>query len=245
MAGNRRGLVDAIRYDVQILYESWMELFFPRQRGVSDTVLGKWSPESPREQITYTAWSTLGVPVIALLYPLLLTGYFIRFQARRLGATAARLGLFGVIALFVLTWGGLVAVVWLRFSESFTDVEVAAIAAAAGAATFASALSYATARAAGRGTTVTLAYPFAMTAIFLPPVVAAVFHPALEDLIIARSDELAQSAFEASPTTVQELLAPIDRQTAHHVLIWFAASFPVGWLLGLLVTLANVVRPSS
>lgn len=243
--GTQRGLVGAIRYDVRALHETWMEVFFPRQRGVEDTVLGKWEPESARERLTYRLWFAVGVPVIAVLYPLLLTGYFIRFQARRLNVTAVRLGLFGVVALFVLLWGGLVGVVWVQFSGTFTDAEIAAIAAAGGVAVLSSALSYGFYRAGGRGTTVALAYPFAMTAIFLPPVVAALFHPSLEDLIIARSDELAQAAFEASPSTVQELLDPIDRRAAHHVLIWFAVSFPIGWVLGVLVALADLIRPTS
>jgi hypothetical protein len=36
-----------------------------------------------------------------------------------------------------------------------------------------------------------------------------------------------------------------DLQGAAYAVLWFAFSVPVGWFLGLLVTLANVVRPTG
>jgi len=84
-----------------------------------------------------------------------------------------------------------------------------------------------------------------MTAIFLPPVVAALFHPVLEDVIIARSDEMARWMFQTGPEVITDPLGQIDRQEGHHVIIWFAISFPVGWFLGIVVTLADLIRPTE
>ncbi|MFW6435012.1 MAG: hypothetical protein ACOCY1_01385 [Halovenus sp.] len=245
MAVGNEGLTDAIRYDLRLLHETWMGLFYPRQRNAEDTVLGKYRPDETAKLIAYRALSAFGVPIVALLYPLLLTGYFVRFQARKLNVTAARLGLIGVIAVFVLLWGGLVALIWFGFSDTFTTVEIIAIAAAGGVAVVSSALSYAFWRIGGRGTTVLLAYPFAMTALFLPPIVAALLHPALEDIIIARSDEMARWMFRNGPDALTEPLDRFDRQESHHVIIWFVISFPVGWILGTLVTLADLIRPKG
>ena len=242
-AGSESGLVSAITVDLKIMHETWMEVFFPRQRGAEDTVLGKWEPSTSRETVTYNLWAALGIPVIALLYPLVLLGYFFRYQARKINVTAARLGFFGVVIVFTLLWGGLVALIYIQFSDVFTTVEIIAIAAASGVAVMSSALSFIFWRLGGRGTTVLLAYPFAVTAIFLPPVVAALFHPVLEDIIIARSDEMARWMFQNSPDVIQDQLGQIDRQEGHHVIIWFAISFPVGWLIGSIVTLANLIRP--
>jgi hypothetical protein len=244
-AGTEQSLVAAIQYDFKLMHETWMEFFFPRQRGAEDTVLGKWQPETTRERITYRTWSALGIPVIAILYPLVLMGYFVRFQARKINVTAARLGIIGVVLVFILLWGGLVAVIWLQFSDTFTQLEIIAIAAASSVAVLSSALSYGFWRLGGRGSTVFLAYPFAMTAIFLPPVVAALFHPLLEDIIIARSDEMARWMFHNGPDVITEKLDRFDRQEGHHVIIWFAISFPVGWLLGIMVTLADLIRPKG
>jgi hypothetical protein len=36
-----------------------------------------------------------------------------------------------------------------------------------------------------------------------------------------------------------------ERQEYHHVIIWFVVSFPVGWILGTIVTLADLVRPKG
>lgn len=245
MAAGNRGIADAIKYDLTLMHETWMELFYPRQRNAENTVLGKYEPETTGKRLLYQLVSVLGLLIVAVSYPLLLTGYFVRFQARKLNVTAARLGLFGVILVFVALWGGLVALIWFGFQSTFSTVEIIAIGAAGAVAVVSSALSYGFWKLGGRGTTILLAYPFAMTALFLPPVVAALFHPVLEDLIIARSDELAQDLFQASPMFIQDQLGQIDRQEGHHVIIWFVFSFPIGWILGLLVSLADLIRPKN
>ncbi len=245
MAVGNEGIGGAIKYDLRLLHETWMGLFYPRQVNAENTVLGKYQPEETPQRIAYQLLASVGVLVVGLLYPLLLTGYFVRFQAHKLNVTAARLGLIGVISVFVILWGGLVALIWFAFADTFTTVEIIAIAAAGGVAVLSSALSYVCWRAGGRGTTVLLAYPFAMTALFLPPVVAALFHPMLEDIIIARSDEMARWMFQSSPAAIQDQLGQIDRTEGHHVIIWFVISFPVGWILGILVTLADLVRPKN
>ena len=48
-AGNEQTLVEAIKYDVRVMHETWMEFVFPRQRDAADTVLGKWEPEETGE----------------------------------------------------------------------------------------------------------------------------------------------------------------------------------------------------
>ena len=244
-AGNERGITDALKFDVRVLHETWMDLIWPRQLGAADTVLGKYRPEETGELLLYRLWWALGVPIVAVLYPLLLCGYFVRAQTRRINVTADRLGLAGVVVLFTLLWGGLLAAVYFLFSGVFSTLEIVAIGAAGGVAVVSSALAYGFWRLAGRKTTVLLAYPFAMTALFLPPVVAGVFHPVLEDLVIARSDELARWLFQNGPDVVTDPLGQFDRKESHHIIIWFVFSFPVGWLLGSLVTLADLIRPKS
>ena len=239
-------LLDAIQYDLRLMHETWMEVFFPRQRGAEDTVLGKWKPETTREVITYRLWHILGVPVIAIVYPLVLLGYFLRYQTRKINVTATRLGFFGVVFLFTLLWGGLTALVYFQLQPLLEDGAVIALAAASIVAVVSSALSYLFWRIGGRGTTVLLAYPFAMTAIFLPPVVAALFYEPLGEIIIDQGDDLFRWMFQTGPEAVTEPLGDrFDREEHHHALIWFAISFPVGWVIGTLVTLADLIRPKG
>jgi hypothetical protein len=40
------------------------------------------------------------------------------------------------------------------------------------------------------------------------------------------------------------LRANFEREGAAHAIIWFAISVPLGWLFGILVTLADLVRPT-
>src|SRR6056297_2793626 len=157
------GLVGAIRYDLRRLHESWMSLFFPRQRGSQSGVLGKWEPSSTTGKVAYRAWSAVGTPVVGLLYPLALFGFAARYYTRKIDGTATRLGVVGVVLLSVLVWGALTALARIRFS---TDGFLA-VGAAGGVATIAAAVAYLSGTRGRRGSTVLLAYPFAMTALFL------------------------------------------------------------------------------
>jgi hypothetical protein len=247
-AGTEQTLVEAIKYDVRVMHETWMEFFFPRQRGAADTVLGKYKPEDTGEVIGYRLWSALGVPVVSIVYPLVLLGYFFRYQTRKINVTAVRLGFIGVVLVFTLLWGGLAAVVYLEFQWAFSEDGPLAIVAASAVAIVSSALSYGFWRLDGRPITVLFAYPFALTAVFLPPVVAALFSTYLADVILTRSDSLASWFVDEGPSVfglIDYLVDEFDRQEYHHVIIWFVVSFPVGWILGTIVTLADLVRPKG
>ncbi|MFC7057340.1 hypothetical protein [Halovenus salina] len=245
-AGNEQGLTDAIGYDIRVMHETWMEMLFPRQRGVEGTVLGKWTPDETREIITYRLWYALGVPVIAVFYPLVLLGYIVRFQAQKLNVTAVRLGFVGVVLVFALLWGGLTAAVYLELQSALEEGAVTGIAAASGVAVLAAALAYGFWRVGGRLLTILIAYPFAVTALFLPPVVAALFWEPLGDIIIDQGDDLFSWAFDAGPDSITEPLGDrYDRTEEDHAIIWFVISYPVGWLLGILVSLANLIRPTG
>jgi len=246
--GTEPGLVEAIQYDVRVMHETWMEIFFPRQRNAENTVLGKWKPDTTREVITYRLWYYVGVPIVGIVYPLVLLGYFFRYQTRKINVTAAKLGFFGVVLLFTLLWGGLTALVYFELADTL-DLEAGAvtgIAAASAVAVVSAALSYIFWRIDGRFTTVLLAYPFAITAIFLPPVVAALFYEPLGAVIIDNGDDLFRWLFQVGPEALTDPLGErFDRQEYHHAIIWFLVSFPVGWVLGLLVTLADLIRPKG
>jgi hypothetical protein len=245
-AGTETGLVDAVRIDLRLLHETWMEFIFPRQRGATGTVLGKWTPDTTGGMVGYRLWSALGVPVVGVLYPLLLLGYFLRYQTRRLNLAAVRLGAVGVVLLFTVLWGALAVLAWVDFRGLFGDTVVPVVAASA-VGILSSGLSYLCWRLDGRPVTVLFAYPFAVTALFLPPVVAALFSPALGDIVLDQSDSLASAVVDEYESfgPVEYLVENFDRRDEHHVIIWFAISVPVGWILGTLVTLADLIRPTD
>ncbi|ODR81955.1 hypothetical protein BG842_25945, partial [Haladaptatus sp. W1] len=216
----------------------------PRQRQQSHSVLGKWQPQSTTGKVAYSIWSVVGTVVVALLYPFVLFGFAARYYTSRIDRTAASLGVLGVIVLSVVVWGGLAALASYRFStEGFY-----AVAAAGGVATVAAVFSYLTSRYGGRITTVLFAYPSGMTAIFLPPVVAALYSPALSNVIFPNSTNLAVWLLNNVLTYrgIDEILrARFGLEGLAYVGMWFGIAVPVGWVLGFLVTLANLMRPKS
>jgi hypothetical protein len=243
MHGQRTGLIDGIRIDVARLHATWMELLFPRQLNPSN-VLGRWEPETGGQKLAYYGWAALGAPLVVFAYPLLLLGFATRFYARKLDSATTRIGIVGVVLLAALTWGLLTVAAWLR---QFSFDGLVAVAAAGGVATISAGLAMVFSKRGGRGTSVVLAYPAAMTALFLPPVVAALYSPALAD-ILTGSTSLAIWILDNVLTIggINTFLRNrFTLQGPAYVLMWLGISVPLGWMFGSFVALANVIRPSE
>ena len=244
-ARSEPGLVEAIAIDLRELHTIWMSLVFPRQREGSHSVLGKWKPGTTLGRAWYSVWGVLGGLVLAAVYPLVVLGFATRFYTSRIDRAAASLGIVGVVLLSVVAWGALSAFAWFsRISpEGFL-----AVAAAGVVATVSAVLAVLFARVGGRITTVVLAYPFAMTAIFLPPVVAALYSPTVAEVIFPRSETFAIWLLENVLDRIglaEYIRESFDLEGLAYVGMWFGIAVPVGWLLGVLVSLADLVRPKQ
>ncbi|QLG63470.1 hypothetical protein [Halorarum salinum] len=238
------GLLDALRIDLERLHATWMELLFPRQLDPG-RVVGKWSPETDVQKVAYYLWGTLGLPLVAVTYPLLLFGFAARFYASRVNTAATRIGILGVVLVSVVAWGLLTVAAW---ASQFSLRGLVAVAVAGGVATVAAALAVVFSRVGGRVTSVVFAYPAGMTAFFLPPVVAALYSPALADVVFVNSYTLAVWLLDNVLSVGgidQALRSRFELRGVAYVLMWFGIAVPLGWLVGLLVTLADVIRPTS
>ncbi|MFC7098098.1 hypothetical protein [Halobaculum marinum] len=236
------GFVGAVRIDVARLHATWMELAFPRQLDPG-RVVGKWYPETLPQKFTYYLWAIFGLPLVAIGYPLLLCGFAARFYATRVDSAATRLGVVGVVLLSVVAWGLLTVAAWVR---QFSTGGLIAVGAAGAVATVAAATAVGASRVGGRGTSVLIAYPAAVTAFLLPPVVAALYSPALADVVFPNTTSLAVWILDG-PLAIGGLndliRARFDLRGTAYVLMWVGISVPLGWLFGVLVALADVVRP--
>lgn len=239
----RSGLVAAVRLDLERLHAAWMGLVFPGQRAPVHPVRGKWRPETVPARAGYLVWGVLGGLVILAAYPLAVAGFAVRSQAGHLRRAAVGVGVLGAGAVAAAVWGALTAAAYFWGAP---PGGVAAVAAGGGVATVSAALAVVTARVDGRPTTLLLAYPFAVTAISLPPVVAAFYSPALAGVVFPSSDSVATWMLDnllAFGGVASFLRANFALAGLGYVGMWFGLSYPLGWLLGLLVTLANIARP--
>ncbi|MDZ7746144.1 MAG: hypothetical protein U5K28_06400 [Halobacteriales archaeon] len=241
----RDGILHGLKVDIVALHESWMQLVFPRQRGREHSVLGKWEPTTTGDKLKYQLWSLLGIPLVAVIYPFVLAGLAVRFHASRLDNSIARAGGAGILLLAILLWGGLTVAARYRFGA--TAEGFYAVAAASVTAVVATLLALGFRRLDGRVVTVLFGYPFATTALFLPPVVAALYSPTIADAVFPRSFDLAVYFLDnvAPPALAETLRASYDLEGVAYVIMWFGIAIPLGWLLGVVVTLANVVRPTE
>ncbi|OYR85693.1 hypothetical protein DJ72_03815, partial [Halorubrum distributum] len=171
--------MEALFLDVVRLHETWMEVVFPRQLDPS-AVLGKWKPETTIQSVGYYLWAVLGAPLVAVAYPLLLVGFATRYYAAKLDSAVTRIGVAGAVVVAAVVWGGLTVITHLQLPFD----AVIAVGAASTVAVVSSAFAAGFSKVGGRFVSVLLAYPFAMTALFLPPVVAAVITPAIGEIIL-------------------------------------------------------------
>ncbi|MFB6300205.1 MAG: hypothetical protein ABEH65_08105 [Halobacteriales archaeon] len=242
--GERQGLVTAIRIDLRRLHNTWMALRYPRQREEAHSVLGRWRPQTTLGRVLYNLWAVLGAIAITVLYPLAVVGFATRFYTRRISHTAASLGIVGVVIVSVIAWGGLTVLARYRF----TTTGFIAVAAAGSVATVAAVFAVLFWRLDGRVITVVFAYPAAMTAIFLPPVVAALYSPTLAAVVFPSSQSIAVWLLDHVLIVggiATYLRARFSLEGFAYVGMWFGLAVPIGWFLGIVVTLANVVRPSD
>lgn len=241
----RDGVFDGIRVDVTRLHETWMELLFPRQRGAQHSVLGKWKPTTTGDKIKYRLWAALGVPLVVFLYPMMLVGVAVRFYAAQMDSLATRIGLGGTVFVMTVVWGALTALV--RFQFGYGRVGVIAVLVASVTAVVSAALAFLCWQFGGRALTVLAAYPFAMTALLLPPVVASFYSEAVGAIVFTRSEEIAVVLLNQvfQPLGLKSTLKQFDLEGLAFVGMWFGIAVPLGWLLGLFVALANLARPGD
>ncbi|WP_254537482.1 hypothetical protein [Halomarina litorea] len=236
------GIVSGVRADVQQLHDFWMAIVFPKLRR-THAVMGRWRPSGVGQRAAFYLWAVVGALALVLAYPLLLLGFGTRFYSRRIDSTTTRLGLAGTVVLAAVVWGGLTLLARYRFSpEGFLAVAAASVVAVVSAG-----LAVTFTRVGGRATTVVLAYPSAMNALFLPPVVAALYSPTLAGVVFPESLTLARWLLD-NVLVVGDLNTALrtrfDLEGAAYVAMWFGLAVPLGWLLGAVVTLADTVRPT-
>lgn len=236
-------LVAAIRADLVRLLTVWRGFLFSME-SVAHPARARWRPETTRDRLAFWLWSALGAALIAVVYPFAVAGFWVRYVARRLNRVATGLGLLVIVAAVGVVWSALTALAWGGLPTSgFIAVLTASV-----VATISAGFAWATARAGGRRVTLVAAYPFAVAAIFLPPVTAALFSPTLAEVILPRSTSLAEWLLD-NLLFVGDLNAIIRRRFdlagIAFVGMWSGLAVPIGWGLGLLVTFANAVRPRN
>lgn len=235
----------AVRVDLDRLHDGWMRLGFPSDLSDDHSVIEHWQPSTTSGVMAFRLWAVLGGLLVLLVYPLFVFGLATRFYSRRIDRVSASLGFIGVAVVSILVWGAFTALTYIApiAFEGFVAVAIAGV-----VATISAVLALFFTRFDGRTVTVAFGYPFGMTAIFLPPVVAALYSRILASIIFPRSETIAIWLLDnllQYGGMAAYIRATFELDGVGHVGMWFGLAFPVGWILGLLVTLTYVVQRSS
>lgn len=236
-------VVTDVRTDLRRLLQGWRGLVFPRQTS-PHPVTGRWRPTSPIGTIGFWMWTAIGIPLIAVGYPLAVLGLGVRYAARTTEGIAAGVGILVVVLGTAIVWGLLTVLAWFRFPmQGFQAVLAASI-----VGTVATVFAWGFSRVDGHPVSVALAYPFAVAAVLLPPVTAALYSPTLGAILLPGSESLAVWLLDnvLSIAALDTVLRREFQLVGFGFLgMWFGLSVPIGWGLGGLVTLAHVLRPAD
>ncbi|GAD53407.1 hypothetical protein MBEHAL_2167 [Halarchaeum acidiphilum MH1-52-1] len=240
--GTSRDLVSAVKIDLARLLAAWRDLAFDRP--TDEYAARGWRPDAVPARVAYLLWSVIGAVLIAIVYPFAALGFWVRYVGRRIDRIVAGLGVLVIGCVVAVVWGGLTALAWNRLpAAGFRAVLAASV-----VATVSVGLSWAFARHRSRALTLVLSYPFAVAAVFLPPVTAALYSPTLGNVVLPGSTSFAAWLLD-NVLGVGGLGAAIRQQFDlagfAFVAMWFGFAVPIGWALGLLVTLADAVRPQK
>lgn len=242
LASPLRQSIRAMRTDLSQLHAAWMELLFGEGLRADHSIVEVRHLDSSRAAAFHKLWAWIGVLVVAVWYPLVVVGLATRFYSRRIDRWTASLGFLGVLLVSMLGWGILTLATYLG---PITFEGVIAVAIASLVATVSAVLALYFTRRERRFWTVALGYPFGMTGLFLPPVVAALYSPTLAAIIFPRSESLAiwlLDTFLARIGLASIIRASFELEGLAYVAMWFGIAVPLGWVLGGLVTLASRAR---
>lgn len=235
----------AIRVDLKWLHAAWMGLVFSRGLREDHSVIEHREPRTLRGVVGYRSWAAVGaLLLLVVVYPLFVLGLATRYYAHRIDRLSAGLGFVGIALLSLLVWGVLTVATYLSpiAFEGFVAVGVAGV-----VATVSAVLALYCTGWEGRSPTVALGYPFGVTAIFLPPVVASLYSPTLASIVFPRSESLAiwllNNVLDFGGVAAF-IRASFDLEGLAYVGMWFVLAVPTGWVLGTLVALVNYVRQS-
>lgn len=237
-------LVAGVRDDIRAFHRLWMDLAFGQKRREESDLMGRWKPQSPALRLAYVVWSGAGYAFIFLLYPFAFLAFLLRASATKIDRTAATLGFLGVFVTTLIVWGGLSTAAYVHLPwEGFLGVAAATVTAAVS-----SVVALLAARTAGRMVTVAVSYPFAINVFVLPPFVTALHSDSVSAALFPASYDIAVWILDNILWVggLNEMLrTAFTLEGVYHVGMWFAIAFPVGWSLGLVVTVAAAVQTVS
>ena len=192
-------------------------------------------------QLRFVGISTIVIILTGLYMPFLLIGYPTNFVARKFAIVLDRTSTMIITLLTATSWGALTLLTYFQLGLA----DVLAVGIVSVVAVVAAGLAAVTSKMGGRLTSVLLAHPLAMTALFLPPVVAALVAPSLEPYVLDPSYALAvwildtvfavgglNEAFRGA-FDLETFGAGVGLPGIGYLLIWIIISVVSGWLLGI------------
>lgn len=233
----------SIRRDINTVHSYWMSTMFDDQKQ-PHPVAGKKIPTGKVQTSIYLIWSILGYPVSAIGYLLAVVGNILKIFVDRIVSKADDWGISSVFLLALLMWLSVGIAVFYFYQQE--DAIAFAISSTVGLLSLV--ISFVAREIGSAKTTVMVAYPTAYTAVFLPPVSAALIVPEIASTVFPLSTDVAN--YILNSVIVFDSIEDSLRSTFNligfsHLILWTAISITLGWSTGICVKSAELVYSDS
>lgn len=227
--------------DARILHNYWMDMLYKRHTD-PHPVVGKYRPEEKIELAVYHIWSVIGIGFVMLAYPISYVGILTKiYCVDKVTGFVESHGIVKSLILLGVLWTTLSGLSYL-FQPTETTYAVVASSVVAMVSAIVSYLCYVT---GDNRIKVALGYPAAYTAILLPPVVFSVLSPIFGESILELTTDIAvylQNTV-AKPIGLRQFFSDnFDLVGISYVILWLNFSFVLGWITGIPVQLAKIIR---
>lgn len=225
--------------DVTTLHRFWMSILYKRQSN-PHPVAGQFQPSGKGQKIVYFLWYSIGIPVSVAGYLLALLGQILKILVDRIAEKGENLGLDAALLVSAVAWTAVGLVIYFIYGQE----DAVAFGISSTIAILSMIIAFVSRWYGTTKHTILISYPATYTAIFLPPISAALIVPEIADVVLPFSVDVTNAILN-TPIFFEPLESILrttfELQGISHLILWFSISTVLGWFTGVCVKLAELV----
>lgn len=229
----------SIRRDIKTVHAYWISILFEKKNR-PHPVAEEDIPTNRVQMSIYIIWSVLGYPVSVIGYLLAIAGNIIKIFVDRIVSKADDLGISNVFIFALIAWMIIGIVVFYLYGQE----DAIAFAISSIISLLFLIISFVSREIGSAKTTVIISYPAAYTAVFLPPVSAALIVPEIASLVFPLSVDVVNYILDLPivfDALENYLRSTFNLEGVSHLILWTLISVTLGWFTGISVKSAELV----
>lgn len=229
--------------DVMTLHRIWMSMLYKRQSN-PHPVAGRFQPSEKGQKMVYFLWYSIGLPVSIAGYLLALLGKVLKIFVDKIVEKSEDLGLDTTLLVSAVAWIAVASVIYFIYGQE----DAVAFGISSIIAILSIIIAFLSRWYGTTKYTILISYPATYTAIFLPPVSAALIVPEIANIVLPFSVDVTNTILNTAiffEPLESMLITTFELEGTSHLVLWFLISTVLGWFTGVCVKLAELVYKNA